>query len=183
MDEVEYFAQEQWGQDFDTLTKELIALNECRNLDCWPLGSFGRKDADLDPEGCTGIRCILALDEEFVTLKIGGHKTFCPFTDDEDEFTEDELESIEEQEQFIINDIRYPGYWSGDDWTLDTEDEIRVGWVYNTEELTIDHKKTAENIVVVAKEKLAYFENCMAEYNKIFESIKPEKMDDEEDEF
>ena len=55
MDETDYFNQEEWGLEVDELTKALVSLNEGRNLDCWPLGSFGWKDADLEPSGCTGI--------------------------------------------------------------------------------------------------------------------------------
>ena len=54
----------------------LRELDEGRNPNCWPIISFGYKDADLDPEGCTGIKELAGIDAEDRTLVVvGGHKT------------------------------------------------------------------------------------------------------------
>ena len=174
MDEVEYFAQEQWGHDYDELFKELQKLNEGRNLDCWPIISFGWKDADLDPNGCTGIKSIIAINDEYITLEIGGHKTFCPFEDWDDKYTEEQLEDVSLIEQETINEIPYPGDWSGDDWIIYTEDEIEVAWVLDEATLFPNYEQTAKNIVEEATRELSDFENTMAEYSKYFETIVPD---------
>lgn len=63
------------GDDYyDDLVAAIKAFDEGRNLECWPLCSFGGKDADLDPEGCTGIKEIVEADEDSVWLHVGGHK-------------------------------------------------------------------------------------------------------------
>jgi hypothetical protein len=50
--------------------------NDGRNLNCWPVLSFGWKDADLEPGGCTGIKAITQRGA-MLLVEVGGHKTFC----------------------------------------------------------------------------------------------------------
>jgi hypothetical protein len=174
MDEVEYFAQEQWGYDYDQLLKEIKNLEECLNHDCWPIISFNGKDADLEPWGCTGIEEIVSMDETNIVLKIGGHKTFCPFEDCDEKYSEEELENIRETEQNLIFDIGYSGDWSGDDWSICTFDNITVPWVMNEGTGFPEYALTAQKIAEVAQENLEAFVNCMIEYDKYFQDILPE---------
>src|SRR5947209_19679239 len=60
---------------------------------------FGWKDADLDPEGCTGIVKIEPgvenNFEDFVRVTVSGHKTFCdPSYDMDEEYPEEVKNSL-----------------------------------------------------------------------------------------
>lgn len=174
MDENEYFANLQWKKDFEEIEKAIKSLNEGRNLDCWPLCSFGWKDADLEPSGCTGISKIVYLDDYKVSVEVGGHKTFCPSESEEEKADEQtELTDIEMVEQEFINDIGYPGDWSGDDWTLYISPRpiVEVPWIMNDELGEPDYQKTAEAIVAAAHEAVAEFEKTMREASEDWEKI------------
>jgi hypothetical protein len=44
---------------------------------CFDILSFGWKDADLDPEGCTGIDKLLDIQGKRVAFQVSGHKVLC----------------------------------------------------------------------------------------------------------
>ncbi len=119
--------------DKQTITTELNKLNQGRNTDCFPVIGFGWKDADLTPDGCTGIKEVVGVSKNTVVLKIGGHKTVVSgdclqgldwgtgWTDKEfyklcDNFNEVATE--------IVCDCPLEGDWSGDDWSLYYENEL-----------------------------------------------------------
>lgn len=162
MNEVDYFSDLQWRKDFEEIEKAIKALNEGRSLDCWPLCSFGGKDADLFPWGCTGISKIVHLDDLTVSVEVGGHKTFCP---------EKEYEPTEEEQEFIF-DINYPGYWSGDDWSIYMERQVvKVEWIMNEELGEPDYQAIAQKIVEEAKKITDIFENDMREASAEWEKL------------
>jgi hypothetical protein len=57
----------------DELEKELKEFDG-RNPECWPICSFGWKDADLEPHGCSGIKMLKYPDEDTIEVIIGGHQ-------------------------------------------------------------------------------------------------------------
>jgi hypothetical protein len=162
MDENDYFADLQYKKDFEEIEKAIKVLNNGRNKDCWPLCSFGWKDADLDPSGCTGISKIVHLDDFKVSVEVGGHKTFCPAM---------EYDPTDEEQELIFN-IGYPGDWSGDDWIIYMERQtIDIPWIMNEELGEPDYQKTAEAIVTAAKEAVEDFEKTMREASEDWEKI------------
>ena len=170
MDEIEYFANEDWDETFDGVVAALNKQNEGRNKDCFPLASFGWKGADLDPEGCTGIKSICNITDESISFIIGGHKTFCPFEFDEDQ--ERYREQIEEQEQIVIGDIGYPGDWTGDDWDIRMYDKEVTSQVFFDEESgEVDYAATASHMILKAKVELADYQIAMCEASEDFEKI------------
>ena len=159
---MDYWDQQTYDQIFEGLEKALKAQNMGRNRECFPLVSFGWKDADLDPEGCTGIKRISNITEEKVSFIIGGHKTFCPY--------EEYHPTDEEQE--IIFDIGYPGDWSGDDWCLYMDDkEVSTPIIYNKETGEVDYGQTAQHMILEAQVKLADFQVTMRQASDDFESL------------
>lgn len=170
MDENDYSQDLQYRHDFDELTKALQSLSEGRNKDCYPLVSFGWKDADLDPQGCTGIDKIISLDDSKVTVNVGGHKTFCP----SDSRDDTELSEVEWAEQEFINDIGYPGYWSGDDWTISTDEEVAVEWIMDEELGSPDYIATAKLIIEEARKAISLYEKDMTQAHKDFYALSEE---------
>src|SRR5262252_8149868 len=78
MNEVEYHNMQESaeiGKFMDALIAAVRQRDQGRNQKCWSVLSFGGKDADLDPEGCTGIKAIRWKDEETLLVDVGGHKT------------------------------------------------------------------------------------------------------------
>jgi hypothetical protein len=132
------------------LEKELILLNDGRNLECWPLCSFGWKDADLDPWGCTGIESINPIDEEQVEVFIGGHKTVTPAR---------EWYEYDQMEKYVndIEDIQFEivcdygdGEWTGDEWSMSFHERFTTCVVYDND-YEVDFKATAKLIVEMAE--------------------------------
>jgi hypothetical protein len=163
MDEAKYFTDLQTGRDEEMLTKALQSLNEGRNEECFPLVSFGWKDADLEPAGCTGITRIVTVNDYGVTVEVGGHKTFVPSTPSG---------SDHDYEQEIIFDIGWPGEWTGDDWTIVfSKKEITVEYILN-DDTTPDYYATAKAIIVKAREELKPYWDDMTQASNDFDKLK-----------
>ncbi len=146
------------------LEKAILSLAEShghKNDGCFPLYSYGWKDADLEPWGCTGIKKIAKMDEDHVLLTIGGHKTFCdPTYECEYELTEKDEEDYSTEATEIVCDVPYEGYWSGDDWSVHFEEDVQVEWVYENDELS--YLKTAERAIEICNDACRPFsEKCM----------------------
>ena len=117
-----------WGQFEGQFARAMLDLNEGRNLDHYPLISFGGKDADLDPEGCSGIREITKIDEESgVTVEVGIHKTYgC-----DEEWTEEQRDIAQECLPHIIG-----SEWNADEdgWDMSLTFEVTVPWIWKPDE-------------------------------------------------
>ena len=113
-----------WGQFEQWFTKAMLDLNEGRNLKCFPLISFGYKDADLLPEGCSGIRKITEITEESgVTVEVGIHKTYgC-----DEEWTEEQRDIAQECLPCIQG-----SEWDADvdGWDMSLTFEVTVPWIW-----------------------------------------------------
>lgn len=109
---------------FALLREALVSRNEGRNLDCWPLGSFGWKHADLDPGGCTGIKRIVGVQEDKLLVEVGGHKVFVQADEDDEKGMEDFNTYMQE----LLIDLPYHCDWSGEDWCVSMSDVIQVKW-------------------------------------------------------
>jgi len=101
----------------DGVKKALKEQDEGRNQSCWPLVSFGWKDADLDAEGCTGIKRIVDAVEDKLIFEIGGHKTFVS-SDCLDTTSEKKRAAFDEAMREIVCSTGYSAEWTGDDWCV-----------------------------------------------------------------
>ncbi len=138
---------------------------------CWGLCSFGWKDADLDPEGCTGIDKIISMDEHKVIVEYGGHKTATnPTYECEYELSDDDEHYYSEAAHDIVSGCGYDGYWSGDDWSLSVRGEVAVEWV-RKDDGSIDIPATAERIVEIVKAELAPYESEMRLMDKLLDEL------------
>ena len=147
----------------DDLEKAILSLAEShghKNFHCFPLYSYGWKDADLEPWGCTGIKKIAKVDEEHVWLTIGGHKTFCdPTYECEYELSEEDEKDYSTVAFEIVCGVGYEGNWSGDDWSIHFTEDVQVEWVYENDELS--YPKTAEAAIEACdKARTPFSEEC-----------------------
>lgn len=135
---------------------------------CWPLVSFGWKDADLDAEGCTGIKAIQAPREEVegytFRVEIGGHKYFTPASAGcERALSEEERASADATSHAYVMAVAQEAgatlYWDGDRWMARWEDVIEVPWPHWKTE-PAEH--VAARIITAAKEALKPFDQEMA---------------------
>lgn len=141
------------------LEDTLRGMNDGRNDSCWPLVSFGWKDADLDPEGCTGIKKVVGADRRGIVLEVGGHKTVCdPTYESEYELTEEDKTAYSEVAHSIVCDGP-AGEWTGDDWCLAEHLTITVQW-----RATV--KETAEAIIRKARKAVRPFERSCKSVDK-----------------
>lgn len=157
------------------LEAALKAMDEGRNESCWPLVSFGWKDADLDPEGCTGIKAVVGADRKTVSLTVGGHKTVCdPTYECEYELTDKDKEMYSTVAHSIVCDGP-SGEWSGDDWCLHDSMTITVNW-----RGTI--KETAEAIIKKARKAVRSFEESCRMVDKAMDEVYNEIIEKYENE-
>ena len=163
------------SQELEAVGEMVAALEEAlkaypdqgRNRECWPLLSFGWKDADLDPEGCTGIRSVLRADDGRATLTISGHKTLCDPTHEceWDLSKEDEEAWSAVAHEIVCGQAVGEGEWTGSDWSLHWSGEIAVEWPEG--EIGEEWKKTAvERVVEAAREALEPFRKDMKELSR-----------------
>jgi hypothetical protein len=159
----------------DKLEAAIIDLNEGRNLKCWPLCSFGWKDADIEATGCTGIDGIERIDFNNVLLGIGGHKMLGP----DEEWTEDEAEAADRRLQ--TDSARWNGgydiEWSGDEWVVSFMATVEVPWkltsgrtraqILNQED-EVDFEATARAVVEACRKECDVFENDMSVASSVF---------------
>jgi hypothetical protein len=143
--------------------KALKEQDEGRNSSCWPLVSFGWKDADLDAEGCTGIKRIIGTKEDRPLFEIGGHKTFvasdCLDTDDEEKRA-----AFDERMRSIVCDTGYHAEWSGDDWCVSFSDVMGLAIVRKPDD-SPDFEETAKQVIDIAEKLCRPFEEAMAHAN------------------
>lgn len=139
------------------LEADIRKLNEGRNLRCWPLCSFGWKDADLDPGGCTGISKVVGVTEEAVTVEVGGHKTL---SYDSEASEDEQLIQWEAWLMSIPTGVNVDGDVDGlslsfsDNVTVETPDDF---WDSDTA-----IKDLAERIVEAARKRCKVFEDAIA---------------------
>lgn len=114
-----------------------------RNLDCWPIFSFGGKDVDLDPEGCTGIASLVAADNKSLTVQVGGHKAFFP--SEERSAFDTEMTDQDWLEHSILCDFPYNCEWEDDRWMGSFRENVKVTW-------KADDEKTAEAVIRKARQ-------------------------------
>lgn len=140
---------------------------------CFNLTSFGWKDADLDPEGCTGIDEILGVEDGNVLVKVSGHKTAGdPTHESECDLTEEDERMFSEEAHEVVCGGWIPGTdgdWTGDDWSLSYREVIRVPVVYVLGR--IDYETLARNIVAKAREALKPIQAEWALIDKGLDSI------------
>lgn len=170
------------GYDHANLEDAVKALNEGRNLDCWPLCSFGWKDADLDPCGCTGIKAIggdLSTNHPKLTVEVGGHKTVCHPNDWWLDLSDEKRDEFGEIVQELVIDMGGPGEWTGDDWCLYFSDTIKVDPVWDETDMELDYTKTAEVIVKAARQRCGEWSREMRELDKLVEEVYQEAKKEE----
>jgi hypothetical protein len=152
------------GEVQGKLEAAIVALNDGRNLRCWPLCSFGWKDADLDAEGCTGIKSIDATDDEMVKVIVGGHKTFGIDPD----WTEAQVDTAN-----TCLPVGYACDGDHEEWTSSTQVEIEVPWVLSPEGEP-SYELTAAAIVEAARNAIAPFEKDVAEADAAMNKVTEE---------
>jgi hypothetical protein len=164
------------GRWSDSIEKSLRERNEGRNLDCWPVCSFGWKDADLDPSGCTGIKSIRCADvagfeEEIIFVEVGGHKTLCYYSGEEE--ISDEKEQQYHDIQFeVITDMTTGYQVDGDEEevTVSFTETIRVPWSLD-DEGEYDGTATIDAILEAARKACERFEADMVAAHKALNEL------------
>jgi hypothetical protein len=141
------------------LEKALKAQNEGKNQRCWPLVSFGWKDADLDPEGCCGIKEIVNYNTDEVTVLVGGHKTFCP---------PENASAPEFPGDSLIAGCKCE--WTGEEWVASFEVELKVEFEDVADGVDFDAHH-AELIIKKAEELCAPFQKNWEEIEKHLDSL------------
>lgn len=161
------------GTCFDKLEEEIKKLNQGRNLDCWPLCSFGWKDADLDPTGCTGIQELAeGGNEDFFYLKVGGHKALFPHEKTDEEETDTEMSDLDWCEHSIVCDFPYRCEWEDDRWAASFSEVVKCEWVYSEEDGDLDIPATAKKAVEECKKVCNKFSKACVETQKQLEQLK-----------
>jgi hypothetical protein len=138
--------------------------DEGRNSSCWPLVSFGWKHADLDAEGCTGIKKIVDADGDKLVFEIGGHKTFvasdCLDTDDEEKRA-----AFDAAMQDVVCSTGYSAEWTGDDWCVSFSNKLFMAIVRKDSVDGMsepDFEEMAKQIILAAEQLCRPFEEAMA---------------------
>lgn len=163
-----------WERSLISGVKEALeGQNEGRNSSCWPLVSFGGKDADLHASGCTGIKAIVGAKEDRLVFEVGGHKTFVA-SDCLDDVSESMHRAFDKEMQEIVCGTGFPGEWTGNDWSVHfsttVEQVPRPG----------ASEATAKAVIDKAREACRPFEEAMASAdgcaNELYEHYtKPKK--------
>lgn len=157
--------------------------NEGRNLDCWPLCSFGWKDADLEASGCTGIKAIVGVQEDRLEIAVGGHKTVsggdCLETEDERI-----VEHYNEIAQDLVCGCGFSGEWTGDEWVVSWTDTIAVKVVHYQDQARgddVDPAATATAIIHAAQSHVEAFEESMRTLSEQLDCLYNECMNPQEE--
>jgi hypothetical protein len=166
----------------DELRITLREMNEGRNLKrydddgrclsgCFDLISFGWKDADLEPTGCTGIDSILGANDETVTVRVSGHKTLVdPTYECEWDLTAEDKSSYSMLALSVVCDVGCSGEWTGDDWCLFFSETVSVPWADTV-------KETAERVIEAAEKVIAPYETMWIEADEGIERLYCELRD------
>ena len=144
----------------------LLERNMGRELDCWPLGSFGWKDADLEPEGCTGIRSFSGYEGAELLITVGGHKSFSApvnwdCADEEEGLSDEEFDSLDAEWRDTIFEVCcletcWNMDWDCDEVTVYFEDIVRVEVPFER-----NYDVLAEEIIAEAKKATTAFSESM----------------------
>lgn len=177
MDEMHYFEMEEtaaMGRFLQDITNAVVKRNEGRNRSCWPVLSFGGKDADLEPGGCTGIRSLTWKDEDTLLLEVGGHKTFAysdPTEIEDEEEYQAKKESLVEAEWNFLCDACFGLSCDGDaeDFTTSFTEELEVPLVFK--DLDFDMEATVDVLIKAAEERCDEFENKMRQISEEYDKL------------
>lgn len=153
------------------IARRIRSKSTGRNHECFPVYSFGGRNADLEPEGCTGIKEIeVSYDPthgRFVTISVGGHKTF---------ELEPDLEGNEGYQDAAWS-IGYPSYRAGipedsggEELTVNFSDGLSVDVEPTLEE-------TADAIIHEAEDRCEIFNidmmGCATEFDQLSNQYTP----------
>jgi hypothetical protein len=131
------------------LAAEITARSQGRNRGCFPLLSFDWKDADLEPDGCTGIRGI-SCSPTNIQVTVSGHKTFAP---DEEGLNDDGyLAAL--YDTFTDITMGYEGDWTGDEWQSSYTNTIKVEYQPELSDTVIYLIEQAETDLMQYKEDM-----------------------------
>lgn len=137
---------------------------------CFDLVSFGWKDADLDPTGCTGIEKILGVQGKCVLLTVSGHKTFCDPCEDQEEEGMTDADWLAHE---IVCDCGSDCEWDGDSWCASFHETIKVPVVHKDGK--IDYKATARRIIRYTERVIEPYEkswsDCQESLNHVNDEI------------
>lgn len=148
------------GYEHADLEDAVKALDEGRNKDCFSVLSFGGKDADLEPCGCTGINAIRGMTgvtHPKILVDVGGHKTVSHPQDWLLELPPARIEELGDIATEIVCGCGIAGEWTGDDWSMGFNDTIRVDPVWDETVMELDYPATAQAIVKAARERCEEF--------------------------
>lgn len=158
-------------QEFDEgrLVAAIAKLDDGRNGACFPVLSFGGRDADLTGGGCTGILSVRTQDGTVVDkaiVTVGGHKAICP----DDDWSEQQMDLAQE----IVCGSGFGVRGSGDSWILAFEDVLVIEASID-DDLDdggdYDYDKIAARVVAQASLVCDNFSNEMEYLEKSFEEI------------
>jgi hypothetical protein len=143
------------------LEAALQKLDTGRNQGCWPLLSFGGKEADLDHSGCTGIQHLESVTA-WCTLVIGGHKTVLPVSCEDAgiPFSEEDNAALLAIAEDAVVSCGYSGGFDDGCWTLYFTATLRIPMVGE------DVNTAAEAIVSHAQESCQVFRLAMENVDK-----------------
>ena len=148
------------GRMQDWMEAELKKLSSRHNTECFPICSFGWKEADLSTQGCCGIKLVQMNSYDDWRVTVSGHKTLCSPTEDlEFEISDRDKETIDTVAQEIASGCGYPGEWTGDDWCLHFEETFLVPW--EEEDSDKELWRNAVAIYDTALKKCRPFEEAM----------------------
>lgn len=149
--------------DFVVKVEAVLRLRSgSRNQRCFPVCSFSGKDADLDPEGCIGIRKITGLSEDDITVEVGGHKTVCP----------PNRQDMADVACELVCGCGYEGEWTGEDWTLHFTEEVTVNYVWSDERSDEENfQDIADRVVIKAGQTCEPFKREMADLHLTIASL------------
>jgi len=133
-----------------------------RNPKCWRIASFDWKDADLEPEGCGGIKELRYPSEDQIDFVVGCHKTICPTREDLMDVATDVL--MDTLSGFWVE-------WLDDEWVVSTKKTLTTSWAFDDYN-EVDYDQTAEQILSLASEALKEFRELAAEVDNLLEELR-----------
>jgi len=144
----------------DLVKKRLRARSDGRNHEDWPVMSFGGRDADLDPGGCTGIADIKRVHNTIV-VTVGGYKVICRGEDPD-------VDELHDRISNLVCGWGYESSGDADSFTLQFSQDI-----------VIDNFKIPVSTLVVMIESLAEvactrFEESMTQLENACDAITKE---------
>lgn len=178
-----YMCEQSLFEMVKAIRAALVERNGGRNLDCWPLCSFGWKDADLEASGCTGIKAICGVQEDRLEIEVGGHKTIGDGSCLETE-SQGLVDHYNEIAQDLVCGCGFGGEWTGDEWVVSYSDKIAVSVVNYQDEARgsdIDPVATAHAVIKEAHTRTEAFEAAMVELSERLNCLYDACTEGEED--